>query len=89
MSTTAILLGAYALLNGVAFLAYGNDKRKAQRKEWRTREKVLLLLALAGPFGAYGAMKVFRHKTQKTRFQLVPEFLILHVAVLAFLILYL
>jgi uncharacterized membrane protein YsdA (DUF1294 family) len=77
-----IIFVIYAILNGVVFSVYAYDKRKAQKNGWRTPESQLLFFALIGPFGAYGAMNVFRYKTLKTKFLLVPVFLILHFAVI-------
>ncbi|MDD1704737.1 MAG: DUF1294 domain-containing protein [Methanoregula sp.] len=73
-------------LNAIAFLFFAHDKRTAGRGSWRTPEATLLLLALLGPFGAYGAMRVFRHKTRKGKFHLVPVFLLLQVILLSLLI---
>lgn len=83
ISETGILLVIYAIINVLVFLVYGNDKRKAKKDLWRTSERTLLLLALLGPFGAYGAMKVFRHKTIKSNFRLVPVFVIVHLLLIA------
>ena len=69
----------YTILNGIVFFVYAYDKRKAQKNKWRISENRLLFLALIGPFGAYGAMNIFRHKTLKTKFLLVPVFLVLHI----------
>ncbi len=69
----------YAVLNSIAFLLYAHDKRKAKSGAWRTPETLLLLVAAIGPFGAYGAMILFRHKTRKLKFYLVPVFLIIHI----------
>ena len=80
-----LLLAAYALLNIGAFLLYRWDKRKAELGRWRTSERALLVAAACGPFGAYAGMRRFRHKTQKTKFALVPGFLLLHIAALAYL----
>jgi len=80
-----ILLAAYALLNIIVFLLYGRDKRKAELGRWRTSERTLLVAAAFGPFGAYAGMRRFRHKTQKTKFALVPGFLLFHTAVFAYL----
>ncbi len=80
-----LLLAAYALLNLAAFLLYGRDKRKAELGRWRTSERALLVAAAFGPFGAYAGMRRFRHKTQKTKFALVPVFLFLHVSAIAWL----
>jgi uncharacterized membrane protein YsdA (DUF1294 family) len=76
----------YAVLNIIAFLLYANDKKKAQRNAWRTPESLLLLVAAAGPFGAYGAMLIFRHKTRKLKFYLVPLFLFIHLGVIISLV---
>ncbi len=74
----AVLL-IYTLLNVFSFVAYRHDKISAERNRWRTPESRLLVLALFGPFGAFAAMRLFRHKTQKTKFRLVPFFLCLHL----------
>ena len=79
-------LSLYAVLNIIAFLLYANDKRKAKSKAWRTPENLLLLVAAIGPFGAYGAMIIFRHKTRKMKFYLVPLFLLVHIAAIIFLL---
>lgn len=70
-----------AIINLVAFVAYGIDKWKAKNARWRTPEKTLILLAaLGGALGAYAGMKYFRHKTQHKKFTIcVPLFLILWV----------
>ncbi len=79
-------LALYAVLNIVAFFFFANDKRKAKSNAWRTPENLLLLAAAIGPFGAYGAMLLFRHKTRKLKFYLVPVFLILHSAAIVYLL---
>jgi uncharacterized membrane protein YsdA (DUF1294 family) len=75
------------ILNVISFLAFFRDKGAAKRSTWRTPERRLLLLALLGPFGAYGAMRRFGHKTRKAKFRLVPIFLCLQIALFAVLIL--
>jgi uncharacterized membrane protein YsdA (DUF1294 family) len=72
----------YAVLNIIAFFLFANDKRKAKINAWRTPETLLLLIAAIGPFGACGAMLIFRHKTRKMKFYLVPVFLIVHLAII-------
>ena len=53
-------------------VAYGLDKDKAARGEWRTAESLLHLLALAGGWpGAMLAQQLFQHKTRKPRFQVI------------------
>jgi uncharacterized membrane protein YsdA (DUF1294 family) len=76
-----IFFAVYTILNGIVFSFYAYDKRKAQKNAWRTPENRLLFCALIGPFGAYAAMQVFRHKTQKLKFYLIPGFLLLHISI--------
>ena len=78
----AIILAIYAIVNVFVFLLFAHDKRKAQVSAWRTPENVLLLFAFFGPFGACAAMRLFRHKTRKAIFYLVPVFLILHLGLI-------
>ena len=72
------------VINIVTFGAFGLDKWKAVRKEWRTRESTLLGLSLIG--GAAGGligMYLFRHKTRKPAFAFgVPAMLILQIVLL-------
>jgi uncharacterized membrane protein YsdA (DUF1294 family) len=70
----------YTVFNILSFLLYTYDKWKAKSNAWRTPENLLLIVAALGPFGAYGAMIIFRHKTRKLKFYLVPVFLIVHIA---------
>ena len=81
-----LLVTLYALTNIAVFFLYAYDKHMARTGGWRIPERVLLLTALIGPFGAYGAMRLFRHKTQKISFYLVPFFLILHIAGILYIV---
>lgn len=57
-------------INLVTALMYAYDKMVAGSGRTRVPERVLLLLALAGgTIGALLAMRRFRHKTAKGRFQ--------------------
>ncbi len=76
----------YAFLNIIAFLIFANDKRKAKKNAWRTPENLLLVFAALGPFGAFGAMLIFRHKTRKLKFYLVPLFLFIHIVAIMYLV---
>ena len=59
------------LINGLAFLTNGIDKRLAIAQKSRVSEKTLLLLAfLGGSIGGGMAMLVFRHKTAKLKYLL-------------------
>lgn len=65
----ALLLGVLSL---VTFVAYAADKLAAKKGTWRTPERTLHILSLAGGWpGALLAQHWFRHKTKKTAFQLV------------------
>lgn len=71
------------------FALYGVDKRNAKRGMRRIRERTLLWsAALLGAAGAFCGMCVFRHKTKHANFMIgVPLLLLIHLAVIAFLIL--
>jgi uncharacterized membrane protein YsdA (DUF1294 family) len=81
-----VFIVLYFCVNIIAAWAFAWDKRKAKNNSWRTSEGTLLVLALMGPFGAFGAMKLFRHKTRKIKFYLVSLFLVLHCAVFTYLL---
>ena len=69
---SVMLLAAYALFSGVAFLMYGADKSAAERGGWRTSESALHTVALVGGWpGALVARRVFRHKTRKQPFRTI------------------
>lgn len=73
-----IILTVYAILNMIAFMLYLQDKNAARKNSSRIPENLLLVYALIGPFGAFAAMQIFRHKTLKLKFFLVPGFMVLH-----------
>lgn len=83
LTLLAYLLG----INLAAFLAYGWDKRKARRHQWRIPEHTLLALAfLGGALGAALGMRVFHHKTRKNKFRIgVPAALALWLVLLSLL----
>lgn len=74
------------IINIITFFAYGIDKKRAIRSEWRISEKTLLGLAfVGGSAGALLGMMAFRHKTKHLKFQiLVPLFLMLQIVVFRF-----
>ncbi len=77
-----------ALISLAAFIAYGADKRRSVKSEWRISEKALLLLSLLGgaPGGLLG-MKLFRHKTRHWYFWAINVLaLILHISVFSALL---
>jgi uncharacterized membrane protein YsdA (DUF1294 family) len=67
------------IVNLVALAIFGIDKLKSKKGAWRIPESRLLLVAFFGPFGAYVGMLLFRHKTRKIKFLLVPLFLFIQV----------
>ncbi|MDR0217154.1 MAG: cold shock and DUF1294 domain-containing protein [Comamonas sp.] len=73
---------AYVGLSLLTFMVYWQDKWAAQKGQWRTSEKTLQLLALAGGWpGAVLAQQWLRHKSSKTSFQLQFWFMALLNAV--------
>ena len=67
------------ILNFIAFVVYGWDKRQAKLQNRRISERQLIFLAvLGGTMGAYLAMRIFHHKTKKIKFSIgVPLLLFL------------
>lgn len=68
--TLALLVIAWlALVNFMAFVAFGIDKDRAEQGRRRTPESDLLHLAMIGGIaGAYAGRALFRHKTRKQPF---------------------
>ena len=84
----AFLIPVYLLvLNGVTFIIYGADKRKAEKHQWRVPEANLIGLAIAGgSVGAFFAMKVFHHKTRHAKFYIgVPMIFLLQISLTAYI----
>ena len=75
-------------INILTFLVYGIDKWKARKGKWRISEATLLLLAaVGGSVGAWAGMSVWHHKTLHKKFRYgVPLILIIHVALIIFLL---
>ncbi len=74
---------AVLLLSAASFLLYGWDKRQAKVDGWRVPEKNMHLISLLGGWpGSFAGQRVFRHKTQKTRFQVTYwATVVVHIAV--------
>jgi uncharacterized membrane protein YsdA (DUF1294 family)/cold shock CspA family protein len=65
-----MVIGIYAVLSIVTFIAYGWDKSSARNGNWRTAESTLHLLGLMGGWpGAMAAQRLLRHKSSKQQFQ--------------------
>ncbi len=73
MNTYLIIFLVYLfLVSTISFFLYGGDKNKAEKKVWRTKEKVLLSFGFfGGAIGAIVGMKVFHHKTKHWYFWVV------------------
>ena len=78
----------FVLINLIAFVLFGIDKRRAYLNQWRISEKTLILLALlGGSLGAMLGMNVFRHKTQKPLFRWgIPAIVVLQLFIVALLV---
>ena len=61
-----------ACINLATFIAYGADKKAAEKGEWRVPEVQLHALEFLGGWpGAIMAQKFFHHKTKKRSFRLM------------------
>lgn len=72
------------LINLIAFVVFGIDKRKARKGQWRVPESTLFILAIiGGSIGALLGMLVFHHKTKHRKFTIgIPLILALQIALL-------
>ena len=86
MKPASIIILYLIIINLLAFLLMGLDKRKAKRHKWRIPEKTLFLSAIiGGSIGALLGMQVFRHKTKHASFRIgMPCILILQIILAAF-----
>jgi len=78
-------LGAAAAINVATIAAYALDKQAARTGGWRTSERRLHLLALAGGWpGAWAAQQWLRHKSSKPSFRTMYwATVVVHCAALA------
>lgn len=76
------------IINVIAFMLMGFDKRRAKRHAWRIPEKTLFGSALlGGSIGAIAGMQVFRHKTKHLSFQIgMPAILLIQIIIVIFLV---
>ena len=66
-----VLIVYFIVINIIAFLLMGEDKRRAKQKLWRISEKTLFAVALlGGSFGGLCGMYFFRHKTKHWYFRI-------------------
>lgn len=67
-----------SVVNILAYMAYGIDKKKSVKGGWRIPESTLLLYSLlGGGIGSMIGMEMFRHKTQNYKFRFFVPFLTL------------
>ena len=78
---TVFLIYHLLIINVLAFVLYGVDKRRAVRNEYRIKGGVLLWMArLGGGSGSWLGSINFRHKTQHTKFRIVvPMWIVIWV----------
>ena len=72
------------LINALAFLAMGIDKKRStKRHKWRISEAAFFVMALfGGSIGCMCGMYLFHHKTMKPAFQYgMPVILIVQVLI--------
>lgn len=71
-------------INLLTFGIFGIDKWKARKGKWRIPEDTLIWLSIVGgSVGALLGMYLFRHKTQKRKFNLGIPAILVAQAVLA------
>lgn len=75
------------LINMIAFILMGLDKRRAKRGKWRIPEKTLWFSAvMGGVLGSILGMQIFRHKTKHKAFTIgMPLVFILHITIISWL----
>lgn len=75
----------FIFINMIAYITMANDKKKAQKRLYRTRERTLWLLALLGGApGGWVAMQTYRHKTKHASFKYgMPVLAVMDLMVLA------
>ena len=74
------------IINVIAFILYGVDKKKAENDKFRIPESRLILVSvLGGAFGAGLGMLLFHHKTRKTKFRItVPVCVVFYTVLMGF-----
>ena len=89
MKNYIIVLVCYLLIvNVLAFVLYGIDKRKARKDKYRISESTLLWMArLGGGVGSWIGIRRFHHKTKHNRFVIiVPLWTIVWVVGIVYLV---
>ena len=66
---------------GLRFSSSPWIKVQLEKTPGEHRKICFFVIALIGPFGAFAAMQVLRHKTRKLKFYWVYVFILLHMAI--------
>lgn len=87
METLFWLIAYVFLVNIIAFIMMGIDKRKAIKREWRVPEATLFILAIiGGSLGSILGMYTFHHKTRHLSFTIgMPAILVIQVILIVIL----
>ncbi|WP_156430891.1 DUF1294 domain-containing protein [Paenibacillus sp. FJAT-26967] len=85
-----IIILYLVVVNVIAYVMMGSDKRKAKTGGWRIPEKRLFGLALiGGSAGVWTGMYIYRHKTQHLSFRIgIPFLLLVNIVLFAKFIIY-
>lgn len=83
-----VVVGYLVIINVLAFVLYGIDKRKARKDKYRISESTLLWMArLGGGVGSWIGIRKFHHKTKHKRFVIiVPLWTIVWVVGIVYLV---
>ncbi len=75
------------IINIISFITIYIDKRKAIKNKWRISELFLVVIAiLGGSLGSILGMKLFRHKTNKTKFNIgIPLILVIQIIIINYI----
>ena len=75
------------VINLLAFVLYGIDKKRARDHAWRISERMLIGIALiGGSVGAIAGMLVFHHKTRHWYFRYGLPLILIVQAIAAVLV---
>ena len=81
-----LLIYYMLIINILAFILFGVDKKKAEKEKFRIPEsRLILVAALGGAYGAILGMLIFRHKIRKNKFRItVPVLVVLYTALMGY-----
>ena len=82
------LIAYLIIINIIGFMMYRSDKKRSEKGRWRIKETTLLAFSLiGGGIGSMLGMNVYRHKTQKRKFQFgVPILTLISIVWIYFII---